>query len=452
MNLRTFKKGVRPSEFKEFTDGKSIEILPLPDEVFIPVQQHIGAPCKPVVEKGMDIKTGQIIATAGGFVSSLIHATISGKVKAIESFPHPLSGQGLMIQIISDGKDEWINTGENVPKVREWEKLSKDEIITDVQNAGIVGMGGAAFPLHVKLSPPKGKTIDTLILNGCECEPFLTADHRMMLEKTDDVILGVRLIMKALGAEKAIIGIEANKPDAIEKITKAIAPFPNITVQPLKVKYPQGAEKMLIKAALNRNVPAGGLPMDVNVVVNNVGTAIAVTDAVMRKRPVIERVVTVTGKGIREPKNVLARIGTPFQNLIDFCGGLTEDAAKVLMGGPMMGVAQHTLAVPVIKATSGIVCLTSESIVDKKEYPCIQCGACIRVCPMDLMPTRLARFAQNCKWDEAEKFGIVNCIECGSCAFVCPSNIPLVQRIRIGKLKVNEIRRKQKTVEKVESN
>jgi electron transport complex protein RnfC len=441
MKLKTFNKGVHPAEFKQLSEHKSIEQLPLPGEVFIPLQQHIGAPCVPVVEKGMEVKVGQVIGKSGGFVSSTVHATLSGKVKTIEKMPHPLGINAVMIDIVGDGKDEW---AESDGAVLDWESLSAEQINTIVLNAGIVGLGGAAFPTQVKLSPPKDKKIDTFLLNGCECEPYLTADHRMMVERTDDVVLGVRILMKALGVNRAVIGIESNKPDAIEAMTKATEKFWGIIIQPLQVKYPQGAEKMLIAAALRRTVPAGGLPMDVGVVVNNVGTALAVAEAVTKRKPLIERVVTVTGQGIREPKNVMARIGTPFQNLIDYCGGLTDDAAKVLMGGPMMGVAQNSLAVPVIKATSGIVCLTAEAVIDRKEYPCIKCGACMRVCPMNLMPTRLARLTQFEKWDEAEQYGIVNCIECGSCAFVCPAGIPLVQHIRIGKMRVAEMHRKQK--------
>jgi len=282
------------------------------------------------------------------------------------------------------------------------------------------------------------------VLNGCECEPELTADHRMMLEQSEEVVLGTRILMKALNVERAIIGIENNKPDAIEIMEKATSAFSNMELVPLKVKYPQGAEKMLIKAAINRDVPTGGLPLDIGVVVNNVGTAIAVADAVTKNKPLIERVVSITGNGIKEPKNVIARIGTPFQNLIDFCGGLTDNTAKIIMGGPMMGVTQHTLSVPVVKATSGILCLTSQTLIKNKEYPCIQCGTCISACPMNLLPTRLARFTQVENWQMAEDLGILNCVECGSCAFVCPSQIPLVQGIRIGKLRVNEKKRKEK--------
>lgn len=440
MKLKTFRKGVHPAEYKQLSENKIIEQLPLPGEVYIPLQQHIGAACVPVVEKGMEVKTGQLIGKSGGFVSSTVHASITGKIKAIEKMPHPLGINTLMIQIVGDGRDECENSLNSIP---DWENLSAAQINEIVLNAGIVGMGGAAFPTQVKLSPPKNKTIDTFILNGCECEPYLTADHRLMVEHTEGVVLGVRILMKALGVNRAVIGIESNKPDAIALMTKATEKYWGIIVQPLEVKYPQGAEKMLIDAVLKRKVPAGGLPMDIGVVVNNVGTAFAVAEAITKRKPLIERVVTVTGPGIREPKNVLARIGTPFQNLIEFCGGLTDDTVKVLMGGPMMGVAQTALSVPVVKATSGIVCLTEKMISKVQEYPCIKCGACIRACPMNLIPTKLARLSQFEKWDEANQYGVANCIECGSCAFVCPAAIPLVHHIRVGKIRVAEVRRKQ---------
>ena len=441
MKLKTFKKGVHPEEYKFLSEHKALERVPLPEEVFIPVHQHIGAPCRPLVEKGQTVKTGEVIGQSTGFVSSPIHATISGKVKAIDNFPHPLGINGQMIHIVGDGEDEWLESSEEADN---WENLATNEIVEAVQKAGIVGLGGAAFPTHVKLSPSKEKIIDTFVLNGCECEPYLTADHRMMVEQAEEVVLGTRILMKALNVNRGIIGIENNKPDAIAAMEKATSAFDNIEVTPLKVKYPQGAEKMLIKAAINRDVPTGGLPLDVGAVVNNVGTAIAVAEAVTRHKPLIERVVSITGDGVKEPKNVIARIGTPFRNLIDFCGGLTDNTVKIIMGGPMMGIAQHTLRVPVIKATSGILCLTNLSIIDQKEYSCIQCGTCISACSMSLLPTRLARFAQVENWQMAEDLGILNCVECGSCSFVCPSQIPLVQHIRIGKLRVNEMKNKEK--------
>jgi len=448
MKLKTFKKGIHPAEFKNYTEHKPLERLPLPAEVFIPLQQHIGAPCKPVVEKGQSVKTGELIGTKTGYISSQIHASISGKIKTIDTFPHPLGMNSLMVQIVSDGNDEWV---EMPTKDLEWENFTSNQIIEMIEAAGIVGLGGAAFPTHVKLMPPKGKSIDTFILNGCECEPYLTADHRMMIDQTDEVVLGTRILMKALGVKQAVIGIENNKPDAIAKLTEAVKPFPNITVIPLQVKYPQGAEKMLIKAVINRSVPTGGLPLDVGVVVNNVGTAVAVAEAVIKKKPLIERVVTVTGNGIREPKNVIARIGTTFKDVINFCGGLSDDTAKVIMGGPMMGLTQYTLQVPVIKATSGIVCLRDNLPLTSKEYPCIQCGRCIESCPMNLMPTRLARFSQVENWQRAAELGILNCIECGCCAYVCPAKIPLVQWIKIGKLRVSELQERQKVAAAIES-
>ncbi|MFA5727885.1 MAG: RnfABCDGE type electron transport complex subunit C, partial [Candidatus Neomarinimicrobiota bacterium] len=287
MKLKTFKKGVHPAEYKQLSENKIIEQLPLPGEVYIPLQQHIGAACVPIVEKGMEVKTGQLIGKSGGFVSSTVHASITGKIKAIEKMPHPLGINTLMIQIVGDGRDECENSLNSIP---DWENLSAAQINEIVLNAGIVGMGGAAFPTQVKLSPPKNKTIDTFILNGCECEPYLTADHRLMVEHTEGVVLGVRILMKALGVNRAVIGIESNKPDAIALMTKATEKYWGIIVQPLEVKYPQGAEKMLIDAVLKRKVPAGGLPMDIGVVVNNVGTAFAVAEAITKRKPLIERV------------------------------------------------------------------------------------------------------------------------------------------------------------------
>jgi electron transport complex protein RnfC len=447
MKSATFKNGIHPTEFKNYTEHKPLEKLPLPAEVFIPLQQHIGAPCQPIVEKGQSVKTGELIGTNTGFISSQIHASISGTIKTIDTLPHPLGMNSLMIQIVSDGNDEWV---ELPAKDREWESLTSDKIIEMIEAAGIVGLGGAAFPTHVKLMPPKGKSIDTFILNSCECEPYLTADHRMMLDQTEDVVLGTRILMKALGVKRGIIGIENNKPDAVSKMTKAVRTYANITVVPLQVKYPQGAEKMLIKAVINRTVPTGRLPLVVGVVVNNVGTAIAVAEAVTKRKPLIERVVTVTGDGIREPKNVIARIGTTFKDVLNFCGGLTDDTVKVIMGGPMMGLTQHTLQVPVIKATSGIVCL-KDLPLESKEYPCIQCSKCIEACPMNLMPTRLARFSKVENWQRATELGILNCIECGSCAYVCPAKIPLVQWIKIGKLRVSELQERQKAAVAEES-
>ena len=435
MKLQSFKHGSHPTEFKEFAEYKALEVMPLPAEVFIPLNQHIGAPCKPIVKIGDEMKTGQLIAESTGFVSSNIHSSITGKVKKVGDFLHPNGTKSKMIHIERTGEDDFIDLHEEETS---WEKLDTEILKKIISAAGIVGLGGAAFPTDVKLSPPKNKNIETLIINGCECEPYLTADHRMMVEYVEHLIAGTKIMMKILDVKSVSIGIENNKPDAIAAMQKACAGISKISVVPVKVKYPQGAEKMLIKAITGREVPAGGLPMDIGCVVNNVGTAIAVADAILFKRALFERVVTVTGDAVQTPKNVIARIGTPFSKLIEFCDGLLPDTKKVLMGGPMMGVAQYSLEVPVIKATSGILCLSSTSTPHKNEYTCIVCGRCIHACPMFLVPTRISRAVDAGKYDMADELGIMHCIECGSCAYECPSNIPLVQRIRIGKMKIYE--------------
>lgn len=441
MKFPTFKKGVHPKDYKEFTNTKQIEFMPLPDEVFIPLQQHIGAPCEPVVDRRDEVKTGQIIATSDKFVSSPIHSSITGKVKAIGTFRHPMGSKVPMIHIKRTGdEDEW----ETMEPITDWQAASVEELRQRIHDAGIVGLGGAAFPTHVKLSPPDEKPIDSFILNGCECEPYLTADHRAMVERTETILTGMSIIMKVLGVKNGYVGIEDNKPDAIEQMQKQTSELNlDFDVLALETKYPQGAEKMLIDSVLSRKVPTGGLPMDVGVVVHNVGTAMAVAEAILEGKPLVQRIVTVTGEGISEPKNVVARIGSTFRNILDYCGGLNEKATQVFMGGPMMGIAQSDLEVPVIKATSGIICETSKRVMQFDSTPCIRCGACIDACPMNLLPTRLARLSEMKKIDEAADLGIQNCIECGSCAFACPSHIPLVQWIRVGKFRLSEQRSKQ---------
>lgn len=440
LGIATFKKGIHPDYHKSLTNDKPIEILPLADEVFIPLQQHIGVPGEPLVEKGQEVKTGQLIGKSEKFVSSPVHASITGKVKAIDTFLHPIGTKVTMIHIERNGEDEW----ETMPSLENWDEQPIDELRTIIRDAGIVGLGGAAFPTHVKLNPPKEKKIDSFILNGVECEPFLTADHRAMLEMGEKVLTGMAIMMKILGTKNGYIGIEINKPDAIEVMYELCRKkYTNFKVIPLQVKYPQGAEKMLIKAVLNRNVPVGGLPMDVGTVVNNVGTALAVAEAVTEGKPLIQRIVTVTGDSVNDPKNVITRIGTPFKNIIDFCDGLKEDTGQIYMGGPMMGFAQYDINVPVVKATSGIVCRKKSEIILEKSYPCIQCGQCVSACPMHLLPTRLVSYTENSKWSEVDSLGIMNCIECGSCSFACPSRIQLVQWIRVGKFRVTELKRKK---------
>jgi electron transport complex protein RnfC len=441
LGLPTFKKGIHPDDKKSLTNQKSIEKLPLPDEVFIPLQQHIGVPGEILVEKGDSVKTGQVIGKSEKFVSAPVHASITGKVKAIDKFLHPLGIKSTMIHIEkASDEDQW----ETLNPFENWEEASIEDLRNLIWQAGIVGLGGAAFPTHVKLAPPKEKEINTFILNGVECEPFLTADHRAMLELGEQMLTGMSIIMKILGTDNGYIGIENNKPDAIEMMRDITSKkFPAFKVVPLKVKYPQGAEKMLIEAIVNRRVPAGGLPMDVGTVVNNVGTALAVANAVLEGKPLVERIVTVTGDGIADPKNLSVRLGTPFKFLIEYCGGIKEKATQIYMGGPMMGFAQYNMDVPVVKATSGIICQEKKDILKKKTYPCIQCGNCVTACPMNLLPTRISSFAEAAKLEEAEQFGIMNCIECGSCSYVCPSSIPLVQWIRVGKLRVSESKRKK---------
>lgn len=417
---------------KYYTESLKIESLPIPKEVFIPLQQHIGAPCKAVVEIGEEVRIGQVIGAVDAYVSSPVHATISGKVKAIGKFAHPTGSRTEMVHIIASDEEEPNGVYTEV----DWTNLPIDEMKSRIKNAGIVGLGGAAFPTHVKLSPPEDKPIDTFILNGCECEPFLTADHRLMLETPDEILKGMAIIMKVLGVKKGYVGIESNKPDAIESMQKAVSKY-GFEIVTVKTKYPQGAEKMLIKAIKKRKVPTGGLPMDVGVVVQNVGTAAAVANAISYEKPLTQRIVTVTGNGIKEPKNLLVTIGTRFSNVIEYCGGLVDETAQVFMGGPMMGIAQYDLSVPVIKATSGIVCTTDYRQIEP--IACIGCGSCVKSCPMFLMPTRLAHLSLIRHWSNADKMGIMNCIECGSCTYVCPSSIPLVQWIRVGKQKVYEI-------------
>ena len=432
----TFKGGVHPPEYKELAEDKAIEVMPAPEFVVIPCQQHIGAPAEPVVAVGDEVKIGDVICQAKGFVSVPSHATVSGTVKAIEPRPHPVGGNVLSIIIENDGKDEW---SPDVAFDEKYAELDADEMKKRILNAGLAGMGGATFPSHVKLSPPADKPIDTFILNGAECEPYLTADHRMMLEKTRDILEGVKIIMKILNCKNGYIAIENNKPDAVRAMRQAVKEMKmDVEVVSLPVKYPQGAEKQLIKAITNRNVPAGGLPMDVGCLVHNVGTAKAIYDAVSSKKPLIERVVTVTGQGIKEPKNVLVRIGTPFEKVIEFCGGVTENTIKIVNGGPMMGIAQFSMEVPVIKGTSGILALTDKETGMRDPDPCIRCARCVDVCPMNLLPNEMARQIEYNNFDEAHQLGVLDCIECGSCSFICPSRIRHVHLFKYAKMEVTK--------------
>lgn len=438
----SFNGGVHPPEGKEFTEKKAVEEMPLGKEFIIPLSQHIGAPSKVLVEKEQEVKRGEVLSEAGGFVSVPVHSPVNGVVKKIDDFPNPVSGKGqaVLIERKEEDDDSWI---ESVQFNEKYIELSKKEMLDLIKAAGIAGMGGATFPTHVKLSPPADKKIDVLLLNGAECEPYLTADHRLMLENAEEIINGVKILNKVMGVERAIIGIENNKMDAVEVMKKASEGIKEIEVMAFHVKYPQGAEKQLIKAALNREVPVGGLPMDIGCVVSNVGTAKAVFDAVAWKKPLVSRVVTITGDSINDPKNLEIRIGTSFQEVIDYCGGLKEDVKKVIMGGPMMGMAQHNLEVPVVKGTSGILTLSEKSSYLPEEEPCIQCARCVEVCPMGLLPTTIARLSEFDRYEAAEEKGILNCIECGSCSYICPASRYLIQYIRYGKNKIMQEKKKK---------
>ena len=433
--MKTFKGGVHPAEQK-LTEKKAIEVLPLPDIVYVPLHQHTGKPAKLLVNKKDEVKTGMMIGELSGFISASVHSPVTGKVKDIMFFNHPVSNTKVQTVVIErTGEDQW----EKIEVKKNWDELTPEEIVDVVKKAGIVGLGGAAFPTYVKLSPPKEKNIDTVIINGCECEPFLTADHRLMLERAEDILRGAFLIKKAVKANKLYIGIESNKMDAVESIAKYADKY-GAEVVILKTKYPQGAEKQLIKAITGKEVPSGGLPMDVGCLVQNVGTSIAVYEACSEGKPLIERVVTLTGK-VNKPGNYKVRIGMLFKDLIEHGGGLKEGVNKVINGGPMMGIAQRTLDVPIIKGTSGILALS----VKKKmpmHGPCIRCGRCVSACPMRLLPAELSIFVENERYDLAEKYGILDCIECGSCAYVCPSNRLIVQQIKIGKYEILQQRRK----------
>lgn len=431
----TFPGGIHPPKNKNLTRDKAIKNMPLPLKAIIPLSQHIGAPANACVAVDDEVKVGQVVGEAVGFVSVPVHASISGKVVEIANKPHPVRGECMSVVIESDGEDNWIETQATG---NGWNELSIDEIKNRIKNAGICGMGGATFPTHVKLSPPQGKNIDTIIINGAECEPYLSSDHRVMLEDVNSIIMGLKIIMKVLGAEKAYIGIEDDKEDAISNMQSAAVKESNVEVVALKAKYPQGAEKQLIKVILNKEVPSGGLPMDVGVVVHNVGTAVAVANAVVNGQPLIDRIVCVTGGGIARPQNLRVRIGTLFSDVINECGGFRGEVAKIVSGGPMMGLAQYTTEVPVIKGTSGILVLSADEVKIEPSNVCIRCGMCLDACPMYLIPSALGNLIENNRIAEAKENGVLDCVECGSCTYVCPSKRPLVHYIKYAKLQISK--------------
>lgn len=441
--LKTFKiGGIHPAENK-ISSNKATEVLELPKTVSIFVAQHIGAPSKIMVTKGDIVKTGQLIAQSAGFVSTNIHSSVSGKVAKIETISDS-SGYKKEAIVINVEGDEWDESIDQSTDLVTSTPLDAKAITDKILAAGIVGLGGATFPTHVKLMPPPGMKPEILIINGVECEPYLTSDHRLMLEKGDEVLIGTQLLMKALAVEKAVVGIENNKPDAIEHLNTLAKKYKGIQIVPLKVKYPQGSEKHLIKAITGREVASGALPISVGAVVNNIGTAFAVYQAVMKNKPLFERVVTVTGKSISKPSNFWVRIGTPVNQLIEAAGGLPSDTAKVISGGPMMGKSIGKLEVPVTKGTSGILVLSQTDGHRKAMQNCIRCGRCVSVCPMGLEPYLLMTLSEKSNWDRAEDEKVMDCIECGSCSYTCPANRPLLDYIRFGKTTVGGIIRNRK--------
>lgn len=427
MKLATFKGGVHPPERKELTKDSPIQRAPIPEKVVVFMQQHAGAPAKPIVEAGQKVKTGQIIGEPGGFISAYVHSPVTGTVVEIKKLSNIIFGRAVDAVVIQrEGEDDW----ELLPH-GDFEKFSKDELLENIKKAGIVGLGGAMFPTHVKLNPPQDKKIDTLIINGAECEPYLTIDHRMMLEKNEEILVGIKIVKKILGVQNVYIGIEENKKDAIEFLKEKWKG--QVIVVPLKTKYPQGAEKQLIYAVTQRKVPQGGLPMDVGVVVQNVSTMYAIKEAIIDGKPLIERGLTITGEAINKPGNWWVRIGTPISWIIENLGQGFKNGienVKILMGGPMMGIPINNINTPIVKGNNGITTLIPEEL---RGTFCIRCSYCVYVCPMGLQPYLLDLLGKKKRYDEAVQIGLLDCIECGSCTYICPAKVEHVKTIKLAK-------------------
>ena len=430
-----FFGGIHSRDNKELTNHLPLEKLDLPSHLFIPLQQHTGNAATPIINKGDEIVCGDLIARADGKMSANIHSPASGKVIAIKPVynQQELSHEVVTILVNRESIESHFLSPLNI------KNLKAQDIIERITEAGIVGLGGAAFPTAVKLSPPKDAGVDTLILNGCECEPYLTRDYRLMIEKPFEILSGMQLMMNAAGIDRGVIGIEDNKPLAIQLMNEAVKENPNIQIFTVKTRYPQGAEKLLIYAATGRKVPPGKLPFDVGVIVQNIATAFTAYEAITLGIPQMTAFVTVAGKGIRQPKNLQIPVGTPIRHVIDACGGITEDAKRIIAGGPMMGSALFDLDTPITKATSGILALTQKELKIPEETSCLKCGKCLEACPMYLVPNRLVRNVQTDRIEEAVQMGISTCMECGCCSYVCPANIPLVQWLRLGKQKCSLI-------------
>jgi Na+-translocating ferredoxin:NAD+ oxidoreductase subunit C len=426
----SFRHGVHPPERKELTANVPIRRMPFPDEIVLPLRQHAGKPARLLVRKGDRVERGDKIAEADGYVSVPIHASAAGTVADIDWWPHPDGSMAEAVRIRVERYSPQIARPRMIP---EWGNLTPQQAVQAVQDGGVVGLGGAAFPAHVKLSPPKDVKIEMLLVNGAECEPYLTTDHRTMVEFPDRVHAGVRVMMHTLGVSRAVIGVENNKPDAIEALRATVPADLDISVIGLTVKYPQGAEKMLIKAITGREVPSGKLPMHVGVVVQNAGSIACIAEIFETGLPLIERVVTVTGPGVKRPSNLIIPVGSKLRDVLAFCGGLADDAAEVLFGGPMMGSSISDLDTPLIKSTSGVVVLTKEEVRPKESYPCIRCGHCLDACPVFLNPSQMGVLAQAGRYEEMEGYNLADCMLCGSCSYVCPSNIPLAQMFALSK-------------------
>jgi len=433
--LKTFPGGLHPPE-RKLTAHLPSEVCPLPEQLVVPLSQHIGAPAIPCVTVGQQVAKGEVIGQPKGFVSVPVHAPTSGEVVAVEPRPHPQGRLLPAVVIRPDGADAWTETLAPADP----ETLSPAELVERIRAAGVVGMGGATFPTHVKLTPPEDKPIHTLLVNGVECEPYLTADHRLMLEAPERLLAGLAIVRRVLGVQRAVIGIEANKPDAIALLTERCAGT-GVEVVALAVKYPQGSEKQLIQALTGRQVPSGGLPMDVGVVVQNVATLAAVADAVIDGTPLIERLCTVTGPALKTPKNLRIRVGTPLRHLVEVCGGVHDPPEKIILGGPMMGLAQLSLEVPATKGTSGVLLQRHADLPLAPEGPCIRCARCVQACPIRLAPTTIAAMSRLERFADAERWRALDCIECGSCSYVCPAGLPLVQAIRHAKATILARRR-----------
>lgn len=432
----TFPKGgVHPPESKELTEKSAVQTMALPAELELILGQHIGAPCGPVVKRKAEVAEGDLVAETKRGLGVPLHAPAAGSIKAISTSAHPIRVSAPSITIKTDPESEPLKWEEKA----DWTGWSAEELLAKVHQAGIIGIGGAGFPTHVKLKPPADSPVDTLLLNGAECEPYITADHRMMLEKAEEIVEGAKILLKILGIDTCVIGIENNKPDAITSMKAAVAATAGlglkISVESLEVKYPQGSEKQLIQAITGRKVPAMELPMAVGVVVHNVSTTKAVYDAVVLGKPLIEKVITVSGRGIAKPANLLVKIGTKVNDIVEFCGGTTPELARVVLGGPMMGFAVSTLDIPITKTTSSVLFLSEDEIDTNELSNCIRCGWCLDACPMGLEPKEVGIYVEANRAEDTEQFGVFECFECGSCAYVCPAKRPLVQFVRLAKMK-----------------